>query len=183
MFNLTQARVLIVDDNRQMRFLVQSVLRAVGIYHCQEASDAFEAFECLKNTPTNLIITDIAMKPLDGIEFTRLLRMAPDSPGPSVPILIMTGHSERWRVTAARDAGANGFLAKPISAKSMLQHIGTTLQDNRRFVRTGSFYGPDRRRGPKPGFQGPMRRSTDFDDSFNLDSMEDAPYSANKVSR
>ena len=61
--------------------------------------------------------TDIAMQPIDGVDFVRLIRHAADSPNPTVPVIMVTGHCTVAKVAEARDAGVNEFMAKPVTAK------------------------------------------------------------------
>jgi two-component system, chemotaxis family, chemotaxis protein CheY len=75
-----------------------------------------------------------------------------------VPIIMLTGHSERTRVTNARDAGITEFMVKPISAKALYQRILNVVVNPRPFVRTKTFFGPDRRRNVNPNYSGPERR-------------------------
>ena len=169
---LDQIHILIVDDNLQMRFLVRSLLREFGFTWVSEANDAVAAFEVLRVHSADMIITDLAMRPIDGIEFARLVRTAPDSPDPYVPIILMTGHSDRTRVRYARDAGINTFLAKPVSAKSILHHVNAIIADRRPFVRSRTYFGPDRRVSVDRRFKGPYRRmSDDRSDVLDLDAI------------
>lgn len=169
---LDQIHILIVDDNRQMRFLVRSLLREFGFMRVSEAGDAVEAFEILRVHSADMIITDLAMRPIDGIEFARLVRTAPDSPDPYVPIILMTGHSDRTRVRFARDAGINTFLAKPVSAKSILHHVNAVIADRRPFVRSKSYFGPDRRVFIDRNYKGPFRRMSDGgSEELDLDAI------------
>jgi DNA-binding response OmpR family regulator len=71
---------------------------------------------------------------------------------------MLTGHSEKRRVTVARDAGVTEFLAKPISAKALYQRILNVVVNPRPFVKTKSYFGPDRRRNVNPNYIGPERR-------------------------
>jgi two-component system chemotaxis response regulator CheY len=71
---------------------------------------------------------------------------------------MLTGHSERQRVVAARDAGITEFMAKPISAHALYQRILNVVANPRPFVKTKSYFGPDRRRTVKPSYTGPERR-------------------------
>jgi CheY-like chemotaxis protein len=85
------------------------------------------------------------MIPLDGIDFIRLVRRDPESPCRDTPILLLTAHTEPHRVRAARDAGVNHVLTKPISFTSLYQAIATIIEDERPFVRSEAYAGPDRR--------------------------------------
>lgn len=122
----------------------------------------------------DVLITDLAMGPVSGIAFTEQVRRGAGSPNPYQRILLMTGYSDQHRVAAARDAGVNGVLAKPISARTLLEKVHFILNDRRPFVRSASFFGPDRRHGAAPGFAGPYRRRTDHLDDFDLDALATA---------
>jgi CheY-like chemotaxis protein len=120
--------VLIVDDNSHMRTLVATILRSAGCKDLVEASDGAEALYELRQRHFDLAIVDYRMDPLDGIEFTRLVRQAKDSPAPHLPIVMMSGFTERAVVLAAKEAGVSAFLAKPVSARTMLSHINRAME-------------------------------------------------------
>jgi DNA-binding response OmpR family regulator len=107
------------------------------------------------------VIVDFNMFPLDGVEFTRLVRNSPDSANPYLPIIMMTGHSEKARVYEARDAGVTEFVVKPITAKAILDRIQAVIFRPRPYVKTDGYFGPDRRRTDASNYKGPRRRSTD----------------------
>ncbi|MDO9246336.1 MAG: response regulator, partial [Phenylobacterium sp.] len=67
-------KILIVDDNHHMRVLLSEVLRAVGLQNIYEAGDGAEALQQMRAHPIDIVMTDLAMEPLDGIDFVRLLR-------------------------------------------------------------------------------------------------------------
>jgi len=174
--SLSDIQVLVVDDNKQMRFLVRCLLRAGGIFKIAEAASAGEALEFMRATAVDLVIVDWKMAPIDGLSLTRTLRQDAASPNPCVPILMLTAHTEVSRVAAARDAGVSGFIKKPISARLLFERITTALTDTRLFIRTEDFFGPDRRRGTAPDYAGPFRRSTDgLGETLDID---DARWSA-----
>jgi DNA-binding response OmpR family regulator len=145
-YSLERLNFLVVDDNKHMRALVKTILHAFGSKNVHDASDGADAFKELRVFPADIIITDWNMDPLDGIDFTRLVRTGKDSPNPFVPIIMLTGHTEMHRIIEARDNGVNEFLAKPISAKSLYSRIRTIIEKPRPFIRTKSYFGPDRRR-------------------------------------
>lgn len=156
-------KILLVDDNHHMRVLLTEILRAIGVKHVFEATDGAEALQVMRTHPIDLIMTDLAMQPLDGIDFVRLLRNSPDSPNPMAPVIMITGHSTMKRVNEARDVGVNEFLSKPVTAKGVLERIGRVVENPRPFVRTSDYFGPDRRRRADPKYEGPLRRATDTD--------------------
>jgi DNA-binding response OmpR family regulator len=102
---------------------------------------------------------------MDGLTFTKKVRTDPNSPNPYVPIIMLTGHTETARVMEARDAGINMFLAKPISVKALSERLALMIDNPARFVRTPTYFGPDRRRkdvGPPKGM--PERRKSNPSD-------------------
>ena len=91
-----------MEDNHHMRILLREVLRAIGVRDILEASDGAEALRMMRERPVDVVLTDLAMEPVDGIEFVRLVRNAPDSPFPMTPVIMITGHSTERRVREAR---------------------------------------------------------------------------------
>ncbi len=150
-----------MDDNHHMRVLLTEILRAVGVKHVYEANDGAEALQVMRSNPIDIIMSDLAMQPLDGIDFVRLLRNSPDSPNPMAPVIMITGHSTQKRVQEARDVGVNEFLSKPVTARGVLERIAQVVDNPRAFVRTSAYFGPDRRRRADPNYTGPRRRASD----------------------
>jgi two-component system, chemotaxis family, chemotaxis protein CheY len=161
MSSLERLHVLVVDDNAHMRTIVVTILRSAGFGNIKEAADGVMALEQMKLGLVDIVIVDLNMFPIDGIEFTQMLRTAPDSPSPYVPIIMMTGHTERSKVIAARDAGINEFVAKPISAKTLLDRMIAVIDRPRAFIKATSYCGPCRRRGDSKTFTGPWQRKSD----------------------
>lgn len=159
---------LIIEDNTHMRTLLRSLLHALGIKQIYEAADGTSAYVELREKRPDFVLTDLSMKPMDGIEFTKLVRTGQDSPNPYVPIVMVTGHTERHRVEAARDAGITEFLAKPITAQNLFLRVAELVQRPRPFVRSETYFGPDRRRHKTADYPGPFRRRDDFKDDLEI---------------
>lgn len=158
--DLSRLNLLIVDDNPHMRVLVRDILSGLGVKNVKECSDGSEAISELRHWPTDLVITDWMMDPLDGLDFTRLIRTAADSPNTFLPIIMLTGHTERHRIIEARDAGVSEFLAKPVNATGMYARIRQVIEFPRPFVRIGGYFGPCRRRKVE-SFMGEDNREAD----------------------
>ncbi len=158
---LDQLKILLVDDNQHMRVLLIELLRAVGINKVHEAADGAEGLQMMRSHPVDIVLTDLAMEPLDGIDFVRLIRNSSDSPNQMIPVIMITGHLTMRRIQEARDAGVNEFVAKPITARNVLERLQIIVDHPRPFVRTDDFFGPDRRRRNDPNYTGPWRRSGD----------------------
>ena len=110
-----------------LRAIVMAVLVGVGVREVREAGDGSAAIGALHDWPADVAIVDFQMFPMDGVEFTRLVRNAPDSKNPFLPVVMMTGHSEKSRVVEARDAGVTEFIAKPLTAKSVLDRLQAVI--------------------------------------------------------
>lgn len=156
-YRLDRLSVLVVDDNQHMRSLVRTILESLGVSQIMEARDGAHALEKMAQTQIDLMIVDWNMEPMDGLSLTRHLRTAEDSPDQFVPVIMLSGHTERARVMEARDAGVTEFMAKPVSARSLYARIVSIIENPRPYVRTEDYFGPDRRRQMLP-FDGPDRR-------------------------
>ena len=154
-------KAFIVEDNQHMRLLLKSLLHALGLKQVYEAPDCESGFAMLRECRPDFVLTDPSMKPMDGLEFTRRARTAQGTPNPYVPIIMVTGHTERERITAARDAGVTEILAKPITAQNLMLRIAKVVDAPRAFVRTEAYFGPDRRRRNLKEYAGPWRRCDD----------------------
>lgn len=158
---LDRIQTLIVDDNGHMINIVKTILRGFGCKHFFEAKDAAEAFDIVKSEAVDIIILDYNMDLLDGLDFVRLVRTGEDSPSPFIPVIMLTAYSERSRVMAARDAGVSEFCRKPINAIELYRKISAVIEHPRDFVRTSTYFGPDRRRHHHADYTGPFRRKDD----------------------
>jgi len=161
MADYSALKVIMVEDNQHMRSIVNAILKGAGIRNVREAKDGAEALDLLRQYPADIALVDFNMDPIDGVEFTRMLRNAADSPNPYLPVIMVTGHSERSRVIEARDAGVNEFVVKPLTARALLNRIDSLILKPRPFIRCRSFFGPDRRRINDTSYKGPFRRNTD----------------------
>ena len=151
---------LIVDPNAFMRSLIKNVLHVFDAVKLIEADDGADAFKAMQNLVPDIIITEWMMDPLDGLDFTRLVRTGKDSPNPFVPIIMMTAYSEKQRVMEARDAGITEFIAKPLSAKTLMARITAVIERPRPFIRSKRYFGPDRRRRRTSDYIGTERRQS-----------------------
>ncbi len=145
--------------------LLKSVLQTFGVGTIETSLDGNDAFEKFCRTNPDLVITDWLMNPCDGISFSRKVRNDPKSPNQYVPIILMTGFSEKKRVLSARDVGITEFLVKPFNTRDLYKRLYQIIEKPRQFIRCEDFFGPDRRRKIKSDYNGPMRRETDRDTS------------------
>jgi CheY-like chemotaxis protein len=156
--DFNRLRFLVIDDNAHMRRILRTLLHGFGARDVYEAEDGATGLEAFNNHVPDILICDWAMPIFDGLELTQMIRQPGANANPYVPIIMMTGHSEKKRVTAARDAGVTEFLAKPISAKALHQRILNIVANPRPFIKTKTYFGPDRRRNVNSTYNGPERR-------------------------
>jgi CheY-like chemotaxis protein len=157
-YNFGSMNVLVVDHNKHMLTVVQTILQGFGVRNIRSALDAGEAFECLRSFAADLIVCEYLLTPVTGLEFVHMVRTAKDSRDPLIPMLMLTSHSEYDNVVAARDAGITEFVAKPVSPTVLYKHVIAIIEHPRQFVRSKKFFGPDRRRLTNGDFEGSDRR-------------------------
>ncbi|MCH7937366.1 MAG: response regulator [Proteobacteria bacterium] len=157
-YNIENLKFLVVDDDANMRHLVTTILSSLGVRNTATANSAEKGFGQLYDFDADIVICDLRMEPLDGLEFTKMIRNHDTSPNRYVPIIMLTGHSELSAVEQARDAGVHEFIAKPVSATRLYAKIKRIIEHPRAFIRTEDYFGPDRRRRQDPDYNGPERR-------------------------
>lgn len=162
-FDYSSLSVLLVDDSLYMRRIIRILLNSFGVRNIEEAEDGAIALELFELCQPDLVITDWMMPVFDGLELTRAIRNLDTSSSPYTAIIMMSGFCERSKVIKARDAGVTEFLAKPMSAQHLYERIENCIANPRQFVRTKSFFGPDRRRFSFPGFTGELQRQSDHE--------------------
>ena len=171
---LANIKFLVVDDNAFMRTIVRRVLATLETGEVKEAADGGDALKLMKTFTPDIAIVDWEMQPIDGIEFVKMVRMADDSPNSFLPVIMLSGYSDTNRILIARDAGINEFVVKPISVKTLYNRIQNVIERPRQFVRTKSYFGPDRRR-KEAKFEGDDKRGTTpippLDESLDQDKV------------
>src|ERR1700692_3904426 len=158
--DFNRLRFLVIDDNAHMRRIMRTLLHSFGGREVDEAEDGASRLQAFMHHIPDIVITDWVMPIFDGLELTQMIRQPGANPNPYVAIIMLTGHSEKKRVVAARDAGITEFLAKPISAKALYQRIFNVVANPRTLVKTKTYFGPDRRRNVNPNYVGPERRKS-----------------------
>ncbi len=161
-YQLDRITVLVIEDNQPMLDIVKALLTTFGVGQVIGAANGEIGFKRYHEYKPDIIIADWMMKPMDGISFTRRVRGDEQGPNPYVPIVLMTGFSEKRRVFQARDAGVTEFLVKPFNARDLYKRMVQVIERPRQFVKADGFFGPDRRRRKDSAFQGPYRRDTDY---------------------
>lgn len=153
---LAPAKVLVVDDEYYMRKVLRTLLMSIGVRTIYEASDGLSGLAEIRSRAPHVVIVDWQMPGLDGASFVRMVRSPSTFRYPDVPIIMLTGHGERWRVIEAAQIGVNEFLVKPVSTRALADRLVSVLAHPRSMVQSGDYYGPAPRK-----FMSGIRTGTD----------------------
>jgi two-component system, OmpR family, alkaline phosphatase synthesis response regulator PhoP len=118
-------RILIVDDDADIAEMLQYNLKKEG-YDTQTASNGKQALEFAKTFMPHLVLMDIMMPVMDGVEASRLLRQMPETA--NVYIIFLTARSEEYSEVAAFDVGADDYLTKPIKPRALMSRISAIFR-------------------------------------------------------
>ena len=118
-------RILVVDDSEENRDIIVTRLRAHG-YETSEAADGESGLAAVSECAPDLILLDVAMPKLDGIEVCR--RLKSDSNRPFTPIIILTARADTKDVVAGLDAGADEYLTKPLDHAALVARVRSVLR-------------------------------------------------------
>jgi len=125
---MSEIRTLIVDDSSVMRKIVERALRQAGLelMTVHEAGSGTEGLDLLRAKQVDLILSDINMPSMDGLEFLRQLRAQNLAPG--VPVVMITTESSEEHVKQAILAGTQGYIRKPFTADQVKERVLPLLQ-------------------------------------------------------
>ncbi len=118
------ASILVVDDSTTMRQMVSFTLSSAG-HDVTEAADGTEAVEIAKGKLFDLVITDVNMPGMNGIDLVRTLRATPECK--FIPMLVLTTESAQDLKQKGREAGATGWIVKPFSPDVLLATLKKVL--------------------------------------------------------
>ena len=119
MGSLEGRKVLIVDDDRFIRSTIKLLLRAIDRFVVAEADDGDVALVDTDSFKPDVVLCDITMPRMDGLQYVAQLRKHPDARTRDTPVVILTGQAEESTVADAVKLQVSGFLVKPVSAKAL----------------------------------------------------------------
>jgi len=124
---MSEVRALIVDDSSVMRKIVERSLRQAGLESLVvfEAGSEIEGLEVLRSKKVDIILSDINMPSMDGLEFVRQLRL--QQLAPDAPVVMITTESSEEHVKQAIRAGAKGYIRKPFTADQVKERVLSLL--------------------------------------------------------
>ena len=117
-------QILLVEDNLVNRRLVEFLLKSKG-YEVWWSSSAPEAFKLLKEKQPDLILMDIQLPEMDGLTATKHLKADPETR--DIPVIAVTSYAMKGDEDKAREAGCNGYIAKPLDKAVFLEMVAKTL--------------------------------------------------------
>ena len=131
-------RILVIDDDVEFANLLRMQLAAAG-YSAEVAEDAVVGGKVILERPPNLILCDINMPHLSGLELVKLLRTEERSA--KIPVIFVSGSNDNETIAKAVELGAADFLAKPISFADLIASVTTCLKygGRRSFARDPGF--------------------------------------------
>jgi CheY-like chemotaxis protein len=159
--DMKRMKILIVDPNAYMRGVVADSLRRLSVSQISAAATAVEAFTLGRTFKPDIIFVDWDAGRMSGLEFTREVRRNTTGMSRETPIILLAGAIDHDQLMAARQAGINEFLLKPVSAQGVLSRVEEVVLRPRKFIDSRNYVGPCRRRKDDPNFAGPWRRLTD----------------------
>ena len=128
-------RILVVDDEDRIREIIRGYLESDG-FDVAEARDGADALRTAKRWQPDLIVLDVMMPELDGIEVLRQLRTTSN-----IPVILLTARAEEVDTLVGLSVGADDYVTKPFSPRELVARIKTVL---RRADRSSAFDAPDR---------------------------------------
>jgi CheY-like chemotaxis protein len=134
--------VLVVDDHYHTRKVLRTMLAGLGVRTIHEAADGEIGLAAIVQLKPDIVLVDWDMPAVNGLEFIRTVRQPGRFPYPDLPIILLTGHGERWRVIEAARYGVHEYLLKPVSTQALLDRITTILQKPRQMMELERHYVP-----------------------------------------
>jgi len=117
-------KILIVDDNADNRDLICEILEDAG-YDFIEAEDAESSLDILQDTVFDLVLMDVSLPNMNGIEATKQIKANANYTG--LPVFLLTAHAMQSDIDAGKAAGADSYITKPIDEDKLLLEISNVL--------------------------------------------------------
>ncbi len=157
----SQLTALVVDTSQFERNLTIEQLRIMGFGRALGASNAEDAWSMLVHNNPDVLFIEWIDSGAEALDLVRRVRTGDGAPNPALNMFMLSSKSAHANVEAARRAGADAFMRKPISGVELKRRIRTVIARPQPFVSSPSYAGPCRRRRADPVFAGPWRRLDD----------------------
>ncbi len=120
-------RILVIEDNEMNMKLVRTLLE-IGGYRVLEVRDAETGIEVARRDKPDLILMDIQLPAMDGLEATRLIKRDPEIQ--HIPVIALTSYAMQGDEKKALEAGCSGYISKPIDTRSFLEILPEFFLDD-----------------------------------------------------
>ena len=128
--SLENIRVLVVDDSKSMRRIVRKFLESAGVLEVVEAKDGKDALEMMGKSSVDLLVSDLNMPRMNGLELLAALRARGFSPG--ICFVMLTVEAVQKTMNLALESGADSYIVKPVTQTVFLGEIRAALARSRR---------------------------------------------------
>lgn len=126
-YRIPNLSVLVVEDEHFMRMLIVQALESLGVSSVHDAEDGSHALQVMATEHINFVITDIEMRPQNGLELTQMVRAGKTPIDPATRVIFLTGLGDMSTLSAASELDVHGFMLKPFSAKQLQQKMQEAL--------------------------------------------------------
>ena len=115
--------MLVIDDSENMLKLMREFLHILGLRNVSTLNNGESALKALEYNETHLVITDLKMRPMSGLDFIAAVRSGKNIANPAIPIVVVTGFADLKTVQQLSAAGASGVLVKPVSLIALRERV------------------------------------------------------------
>ncbi|MAP95055.1 MAG: hypothetical protein CMK07_08905 [Ponticaulis sp.] len=163
-FVASETRLLIIDNSGFARSIMMEVLRGVGI---KNDHVSFSTADRFLKSDVSTIMPDVLLyvhtnDEAPDLGFIRQLRVMNDIQFAEIPVIYLSPIATEQLIVGARDAGADEFMARPVSSNQLSKRLKKVIEDPRPFISSANYVGPCRRRKTSAHYAGPRRRLDDF---------------------
>lgn len=158
--------IMLAEDYEFIQYITTGILRRLGVNDitvCEDGQEAKEKIQILGASKSSdskmpdIILTDWMMPEMDGEKLLTWIRGHENEKIKFAPVVVVSAFTDKETIIAARDAGANEVLVKPVSGTKLANRILNIINHPRPFIKSSDFFGPDRRRKDQK-FKGDEKR-------------------------
>ncbi len=143
--DLSAISLFVINDNEFVRSYMERLFAIMRVGRVVTCADPLQAKEAIKTANPDIVVIDLDLAGLDGLELVRTIRRGEAGIPKNVAILVASAFVDRDYVMKARNSGTNWTLVKPLSFRRLYEGLARVIMDERPFVETEAYTGPDRR--------------------------------------
>ncbi|MDP7603058.1 MAG: pentapeptide repeat-containing protein [Alphaproteobacteria bacterium] len=142
----SKQRILIAEHDSAIAGQIEGVLKRLGAGALRSVVSGHEVTEALSSFLPSLMLLEVNLTGMSGVDVTRWVRNNPNSPNPNVPIIVMAAAADTDALRRMCGIGIESFIRKPIDPEKLVRRVAKTIANPSRFISTLDYFGPDRRR-------------------------------------